>query len=617
MGLFTELKRRNVIRVAVAYIVASWLLLQATEVLVSLLELPSSIGKGVVLVLVLGFLPVLGFAWAFELTPEGLKRESEIDRSQSVTQQTGRKLNILTIAMLVVIAGYFFWESRIKAPVATAVPEVTSEAVEQAPARAAVPDDKSIAVLPFVNMSADPENEYFADGLSEEILNQLAQVSGLRVIGRTSSFAFKGQNRDLREIGETLGAATVLEGSVRRQGDKVRVTAQLIASDDGAHLWSENFDRQMVDVFAIQDEIAQRVVDAMDIVLDEDSRKAMREVGVRDVDAFIAYQRGFKKMIDAHGSSDMYDELLAANEFYDQAIAAVPDFAQAWSEKTDYYAHLVLDAQIPVLEREAALRTMRELQDTAIETARDDRRRLTVEVDRIFFSEDWSRLPGVLESLFGSEGCADGNWMELALPFAPPEQLLRHYQHRIECDPLFMLSYRQVAVLQVQLGNLEAARETVARARALAGETRWLRGAQLLVDLRSGDAEQRLRQLRDESQGLSSDRGELGRILPLAALGRVDEAREIADAANAQEPISALSAIITHAVTGDRDAANAAAMSLDAGPGGPAELIRVINMCFCGAPFDLEATPSLAARLAEAGWSWPPPKLFDYPAKAW
>lgn len=233
MGFIAELRRRNVVRVAVAYIVASWLLLQATEVLSGLLELPAVIGKGVVLVLALGFLPVLGFSWAFELTPEGIKRESEVDRSQSVTNQTGRKLNTLIIAMLGVSTGYFFWESRLKSAPAAATAQAPV-AVPEAPANEAGPqDDKSVAVLPFVNMSADPENEYFADGLSEEILNKLAQVAGLRVIGRTSSFAFKGQNLDLREIGRLLGAATLLEGSVRRQGDQVRVTAQLIAAADG------------------------------------------------------------------------------------------------------------------------------------------------------------------------------------------------------------------------------------------------------------------------------------------------------------------------------------------------------------------------------------------------
>lgn len=233
MGFIAELRRRNVVRVAVAYIVASWLLLQATEVLSGLLELPAVIGKGVVLVLALGFLPVLGFSWAFELTPEGIKRESEVDRSQSVTNQTGRKLNTLIIAMLGVSTGYFFWESRLKSAPAAATVQAPV-AVPEAPANEAGPqDDKSVAVLPFVNMSADPENEYFADGLSEEILNKLAQVAGLRVIGRTSSFAFKGQNLDLREIGRLLGAATLLEGSVRRQGDQVRVTAQLIAAADG------------------------------------------------------------------------------------------------------------------------------------------------------------------------------------------------------------------------------------------------------------------------------------------------------------------------------------------------------------------------------------------------
>jgi TolB-like protein len=622
MGIIGELRRRNVFRVAVAYIVASWLLLQATEVLSGLLELPPVLGKGVVLFLALGFLPVLAFAWAFELTPEGIKRESEVDRSQSVVGQTGRKLNALIIAMLVVSTGYFFWESRFKqkssgepAVVATPVP-ATRDAV--APAKPAHPaEDKSIAVLPFVNMSSDAENEYFADGLSEEILNQLAQVAGLRVIGRTSSFAFKGQNLDLREIGNILGAATLLEGSVRRQGDQVRVTAQLIASDDGAHLWSQNFDRKMDDVFAIQDEIAERVVAAMDIVLDETSRAAMQRAGIRDVEAFMVYQKGYEMMIDAHGKPDQMEQLLQSLDYFDQAIAAVPDFAQAYSAKTDYYAHVILDIDHPREERESALVTMRELNDLAYEKARDPRRKLAIDVDRLFFSDDWTRLPRVLDTLFETEGCAEGNWMEMSVPFAPREKLLKHFQQRIECDPLMLLSHTFLAIVQMRAGDLDEAAGTLNRAREYPGNQNWLSGAITLLSMKRGESEQALQALMDRGFDGLSPREKITVLRYLAALDRVSEARALWDQVQATEDVSMLSHITVPALLGDRDAANAAAAVLDAEPGGFAELLRIVTFCLCGAPFDLEATPHLAERVAEAGWDWPPPKDFDYPAKGW
>jgi TolB-like protein len=252
MSIFNELKRRNVFRVGIAYAVASWVLLQIVDVISPIFELPEWAPKLIFLILAIGLVPALLFAWAFEMTSEGLKKESEIDRSSSIVTSTGRKLNSIIVGFLIAAVALLLVERQFR-PVVIEGPEseVTGEAAQIG---------KSIAVLPFVNMSSDAEQEFFSDGITEEILNSLASVQELKVAGRTSSFAFKGKNDDLRRIGDALGVNHILEGSVRKAGTQVRITAQLIQVDNGFHLWSATYDRELTDVFAIQDEIANEIL---------------------------------------------------------------------------------------------------------------------------------------------------------------------------------------------------------------------------------------------------------------------------------------------------------------------------------------------------------------------
>lgn len=268
MGLFEELKRRNVFRVAIAYLVLSWLILQVVDVVAPMLELPGWAPKLVLLLLAIGFIPALVFSWVFELTPDGLKKEKEIDRSRSITHHTAKKLDVLTIALLVVVLALVALDRLMPGPddyASKQAPETTVE--ESVPASSEV----SIAVLPFVNMSADPQQEYFSDGISEELLNVLARFPGLRVAARTSAFQFKGQNQDVADIARRLRVNHVLEGSVRKSGNRLRITAQLIEAENGFHLWSNSWDRELDDIFAIQDEISAAIGDALQVELSLDS----------------------------------------------------------------------------------------------------------------------------------------------------------------------------------------------------------------------------------------------------------------------------------------------------------------------------------------------------------
>jgi len=331
MSLFEELKRRNVFRVGIAYVVTAWLVLQVADIVLDNLPAPGWVMQVIMLVLVVGLPVVLVIAWAFELTPEGLKRERDVDRSQSITNRTGRKLDRVIIGALVLALGYFVWESRFSAQdPAGATPSESADLPAAGPGAAEAAPEKSIAVLPFVNLSSDQEQEYFSDGISEELLNVLAQYPGLHVAARTSSFQFKGQNKDIGEIARLLKVSNVLEGSVRKSGARLRITAQLIEADTGYHLWSQTYDREMDDVFAIQDEISAAIGDALrvELALDgDDVANAPRVAESANTAAYEAFLEG-RHLVNQRGRSNM----LQASEALKRAVRLDPEFApaQAW-----------------------------------------------------------------------------------------------------------------------------------------------------------------------------------------------------------------------------------------------------------------------------------------------
>jgi len=319
LSFIEELKRRNVIRVAIAYTVGAWLLLQLTDVLVDLLGLPDTAGKYVILLLVVGFPLALFFAWAFEMTPDGIKREREVDRTTSITDVTGRKLDRSIIAVLALAVVFFVYE-KFSAPeppvtIADAVNVETVEAVE--------PIEPSIAVLPFVNMSNDPDQEYFSDGISEELLNLLVRVEGLKVASRTSSFTYKGENLDIPEIAAKLKVGHILEGSVRKAGNRVRITAQLIDTSNDRHLWSDTFDRELDNIFAIQDEIANAIVEALKSELGIGLESVSVQTATENLDAYDLYLRA-RGLFIARQSLDVSTRLL------ERATQLDPEFVQAW-----------------------------------------------------------------------------------------------------------------------------------------------------------------------------------------------------------------------------------------------------------------------------------------------
>jgi TolB-like protein/Tfp pilus assembly protein PilF len=320
LSFIDELKRRNVIRVGVAYAIAAWFLLQISDLVLENIAAPDWVMQAIMLVLGIGFPLVVIFAWAFEMTPEGIKREADVDRTSSITNQTGRKLDRMIIGVLVITVGYLLVDKLVlqKTP-ETVAPIQTAE--QSAPE---IEEGPSVAVLPFVNMSGDEENEYFSDGLTETLLHMLAQLPELRVAARTSSFAFKGQNKDITEIAKALNVAHILEGSVQKADNRVRVTAQLIKAADGSHVWSQNYTRPLEDIFAIQDEIATDVADALGSSLLAGSATALTSISTKNLSAYDSYLKGLEQQaIFSYGS------LPVAENYFKQALATDPAFTDA------------------------------------------------------------------------------------------------------------------------------------------------------------------------------------------------------------------------------------------------------------------------------------------------
>jgi TolB-like protein/Tfp pilus assembly protein PilF len=345
MSLISELKRRNVFRVALLYLVAAWVILQVSQLLFDVLKLPDWTSRLVLGLLVLGFPLSLIFSWVYELTPEGLKREHEIDRNQSITHATARKLDMVVGALLVVAIGMLAFDryaDRERTAGGTVESHTATPAPAVAPPRART-GPASIAVLPFVNMSDDKANDYFSDGLSEELLNVLAKVQGLRVIARTSSFAFKGKDATIAEVSQALDVDHVLEGSVRKAGDRVRITAQLIRAADSSHLWSETYDRTLQDVFAIQDEISREVVDALKVRLLGESASKAEVGGTTNARAYEAYLQGLYSVNQGDKEATLRKALAA----FDQAIAEDPNYARAHAGRARTLHHLASNGYEP------------------------------------------------------------------------------------------------------------------------------------------------------------------------------------------------------------------------------------------------------------------------------
>lgn len=623
MTLLAELKRRNVIRMAGLYLVGAWLLVQVAGTVLPMFGAPDWIGRSVVLLLALGLVPALVFAWVFELTPEGIKRDAEVDPRQSIAPQTAQRMNQAIFALLLLALGYFGLDKFVLAPRREAALVARSSVHSATGAVAAKHSPRSIAVLPFVNMSADPDNVYFSDGLSEEILNSLARIDGMQVVGRTSSFQFKGKNEDLRVIGEKLGVAQVLEGSVRREGDKARITAQLIRASDGIHLWSQTYDRTLKDTLAVQLDIAEQVAGVLNVVLDEKQRAVMRKAGVDNIDAFIAYQKGLKLYKDAHAEPEigLLDGLRAANAMFARATALEPDFYEPHFAAADLYEHTLQADDASPAERVDAQREALKTLGLAAANSRDPQQHLLTLAERQMLSDDWHGLAANIDAAFKVPGCHASNWLPvLASAFGYGDAIEDFGQRASACDPLNFINYNTRVRVALATGHPQRALDILATVQKVRGGVPVPSVAAAFAPAMLGRVDEAGKLL----DGVDPEQRDESYVMARAILGRARGETPAAILASVRgvgrERSKYRQWLLTDAVvaanTGDRAAANRIAASFDARPAGGLLLAVFAVDCQCGAPFDLDATPNFKARLAESGLRWPPPESIKSPPPA-
>src|SRR5712675_259698 len=332
-NFFAELKRRNVYKVAITYAVVAWLLIQAASILLPTFEAPAWLMKAFVVFLAFGFVISVMISWAFEATPEGLKRTKDVSPEMSLPSWSARKFAAFIISLALIAAGLFAFQFL--RPVGTSRRDV-GQLEEGRPGGAFLPiSQKSIAVLPLLNESGDPKDEYFSDGLSEELIAALAQIRELKVIGRSSSFRFKDRKEESKTIGEKLGVSTLLEGTVRKQGDRVRIVAELVNAADGIQLWTQTFDRELKDIFAVQEEIAKAVAESLKVtLLGSQDRPAQRSAS-SNVEAHNAYLQGH-----FHFQRRNLEDYRKAVGYFDQAIRLDPDYALAYAERSESWSFI-------------------------------------------------------------------------------------------------------------------------------------------------------------------------------------------------------------------------------------------------------------------------------------
>lgn len=469
-------------------------------------------------------------------------------------------------------------------------------------------DRKSVAVLPFVNMSADPENEYFADGLSEEILNSLNALPNLLVTARTSSFFYKDKDVPVDEIAERLGVAHVLEGSVRRSGDRLRVTAQLVRASDGFHLWSNTYDAQLEDVFQIQTDVAEKVAGALSIYLDDEQREALAASGTRNVEAFQAFLKGRELMDQAHAGEPGVS-LWDANEEFERAMALDPTYAAPAMSHYDAFAHYLMDGpdspflkeppgRGPTSEEEALERLFADL-DRAVNNAPTPTVRIVAELNREFFSRSWNRMPGLLERL-REEGAIEEasdfeGWLyHILLLNGEFEMARRLSDHKIKTDPLNAMIWSLRARLFLALGEFDAAEDAIERGRALAGDHPFLDLDELWLAVARHDKDAVLALLRRQAPQES-----VWRAAYLAAVeGDYEHATALAEQIDAAASWPRAVLLMVYNETGDKARARALVKRIDDLAAGPAIFVRPIPIRH---NFDPADAPNFSARLEEAG----------------
>lgn len=618
MSFLSELKRRNVVRVGFAYLITAWLVAQIADLVSENFGAPTWFVKSLLVMLAIGFPITLVFAWVYELTPEGIKRDHEVDRTQSIAASTGKRLNVVIIGLMALAIVYLLFERQldIASPVQPETVVLQKNSASSEAVRA------SVAVLPFVSMSSGQDDVYFADGLTEEILNSLTALPELLVTARTSSFHFKGKNIPIPEIAQTLGVDHVVEGSVRRANDRVRITVQLIRASDGFHMWSAAYDRTLEDVFAVQQDIASNIATTLDVVLDAGKKARMSNAGIKDVETFVLYQKGMEVFDNAHRQASSIQLLRDANKLFDSALERSPSLASVYLLSTDLYGHILYeystgrDRSITRQQAQDAQTELRQRLAKAVESASDPARHAMLEAEVTLFSENWSSMADKLDRAIDHDSCFPANWVyEIANIFGWADAMARNERSLIRCDPLNEVAWISLPYSELWAGNLDSALAAADDGVEKIGFHPWVEGARFTVLLAKGNYKD------DPGSAGSNPRGSFilipRELIVLASNGDIDGARAINEQWNKSNEADDLSLLLVAAMLGDRNRANELAARIDARLAGPFALSHAVFQCVCGTPFDIDSTPNFKARVEEAGHDWPPPAGIHFPAKDW
>ena len=506
-NFFAELKRRNVYKVAVAYIVGGWALSQGIAQVFPVFDVPNWAIRLVVLLIIIGLPVALLLAWAFEITPQGIKRTEMADAMPQVGRQKNNAWIYVVVVGAIVSIGLFLLGRY-----------TAGNAVSRNSEAAAALPQKSIAVLPLVNESGDPKDEYFSDGLSEELIAALAQISGLKVIGRSSSFRFKDRKEEPKTIGEKLGVSTLLDGTVRKQGDRVRIVAELVNAADGIQLWTRTFDRDLKDIFAVQEEIARAVAESLKVKL-FGTQENPSQMATNNVEAHNAYLQGHFHLVRRN-----VEDFRKAIGDYDQAIKLDPEYALAYAERAEAWTLWGdLTGQRPTAypkarnDAEKAVAIAPELAEA----------RAALGFVRCFV--DWNFADGLTElkrakELSPPNPTANDLLARIIVYLGRFDEADRQARQAVELDPLSTVTQGNLARVLFYAGKLDeadaAARKAAELQPAGAGNHRW----QVLIAAQRGDGQAALR----EAQ-LEPDDGY--RRFELAVVQYVVGDRQAADAA--------------------------------------------------------------------------------------
>lgn len=513
---------------------------------------------------------------------------------------TGRKLSPMLLAipllLLVAAAGWYFLSDRFDADTQTALE-----------------DRRGVMVLPFLAQSSGEDDQYFADGLTEEILNRLDALEELRVVPRTTAFNYRETDQPINVIADEVSVGHVVEGTLRRDGDRVRVTARLVEAAGEQTLWSEDYDATVEDVFKVQADIAEKVASSLDVLLDRRKRTAMQGAGIDNPEAFALYAKGNDYYARGHEALPDLSIFAKAIPYYDRALAMAPNFAQAQISAADFYSHIVLDEaggvfhdELPREMREGALDQLRSRLMAARGAEPDADDRLGINLTLAAFSDDWSDIPSMSERFYTMEGnCAGLAWPGFGYSaYGNADKVFAQYRRRLDCGANSPGLWRYLSWSALMSGKLSDLEELLASPVAHRAPQPSLEFAEIVVAIGKGRRQQAVA-LAEQAENPEA------RTFVALALGNRDKLPSIEEISEA----SPFNAVRMLSVSGYQKEADDWAARIDAAPAGPSVLQIIVDECGCGAPFDISRTPNFRARLDELGAKWPPKSPINWPLK--